>query len=205
MALHKLKNGTEINLEDEGLVPHEHVAKIRTEEKTTRTKLEGALSDAQKQIEAAQAKEAILNARLGLAVGAPDERDMRRVLAAYRADQEGVEKPESFENWAKGDGAKIVQAIRPAVESKVEAAKPDAAKPEAKPDAKPEAKPPPNTSANTVPAKPEGGMTAQQYQQASNPLLEAYRRASTAEEKADLRKKMDDLDARFASASAAQV
>lgn len=204
MALHKLKNGTEIDLAEEGLVPHTVIAT----ERAAKTQAETALQAAQKQIEAAQARESLLNARIGLAVGAPDERDIRRVLAAYKADQEGVEKPEPFEKWAAGDGAKIVQAIRPAVETKVEATKPDTkpeTKPETKPDAKPEVKAPPNTSTNTVDAKPEGGMTPQQLQNAADSLLESYRKAATQEEKTSIRKQLSDLEAKARAGTAAQV
>lgn len=201
MALHKLKNGTEIDLEAEGLVPHEHVAKIRTEGKAIQTRLEGELSAAQKQVESTQARESLLGARLSLATAAPDERDIKRALAAYKSDIEGVEKPPTFDAWAAGDGAKIVAAIRPTapVENKVDPAKPETP---AKPDAKPT---PPNTSASTVPAKTETGMTGQQYEAASRPLLDKYQKARTPEEKSALRKQMDDLDAKFEGGQSTQA
>jgi hypothetical protein len=205
MALHKLKNGTEIDLAEEGLVPHTAIAA----ERGAKTKAENELVAAIKQFETAQKQQSLLAARLHLSSGAPDERTARQLMAAYNADIEGNNEPPAFDAWLNGDGAKLAAAVRPSVEAPKAAdpakqADPAKAAEPAKP-ADPAKPATPNTSTSTVQAATPGGMTAQQYQQATAPLLAAYQRVRTPEEKAVLRKEMDDLDAKFSAGAPAQV
>lgn len=150
MALHKLSNGVEIDLEAEKLLPLDSHIKERG-------KLQSALDAASRELQALQSGSSINALRLQLAQGAPDERTTKQLMAAYKADIEGNDKPPTIGDWLQGDGKLWASALKP-----VATTTPPATPPAVPPAATPPAAAPPNTSTTAVPASPPTKATPDQ-------------------------------------------
>ena len=139
--------------------------------------------------EAAQLQTELLLSRAGV----QDPKTCRRIVAAYRADSEGIEKPPTLSDWLAGDGADLLARFQA-----------PAPPPAPAPAAGATAQPPPPAPATGLPRDPSGGapavprapgLTAEQFAPLQAKILSEYPRAS-AERRKELAKELDDLKAR---------